>query len=157
MPRAFLGVGANLQPEENVTRALRLLAETTRLLQISTVYLTPPEGRPEQPPYYNCVVEIGTELTAAALKEEALRVIEEKLGRVRSEDKYAARPIDLDLIVYDGRLLDEEALRRPFIAIPLAELAPELNLPISATTPEGAMEPLAEYTEFLRREILHGP
>ena len=98
MARAFIGVGSNVEAGENVRRALRLLAQEMRVVGVSTVYETEPEGRPEQPRYYNCVVEIETEAPPAELKQ-SLREIEDRLGRERSDDRYAPRIIDLDLLI----------------------------------------------------------
>ena len=65
------------------------------------VYRTEPLGRPEQPRYYNCVVEIETGIARVELKQTLLRPIEDALGRTHTADKFASRTIDLDLIVYD--------------------------------------------------------
>ncbi len=173
MTRVFVSVGSNIEPDENVRKAIHVLSRRARVLGISTVYLTEPEGRPEQPPYYNCVVEIETSLPPAELKRTVLRRIEDELGRKRERDKYAARTIDLDLIVYGDLVLrtedltipDPEIMRRPFLAVPLSELAPDLKLPGSGldmkeaatTLPRDKMRPLTAYTDILRREILHGP
>jgi 2-amino-4-hydroxy-6-hydroxymethyldihydropteridine diphosphokinase len=170
--RAFVSVGSNIEPEENVQKAVRALSLQTRLLGISTVYLTEPEGRPEQPPYFNCVLEIETSLPPAELKQTVLRRIEDELGRKRGKDKFASRTIDLDLIAYGELVLktedltipDPEIMRRPFLAVPLYELAPDMKLPGSdvdiketaAALPRDKMRPLTAYTDKLRREIFHG-
>lgn len=172
MARAFIAVGSNINPAENVRKALGLLARQTKLAGISTVYRTAPLGRPEQPHYYNCVVEIETGIAPADLKQKLLRPIEEALGRVRFADKFASRTIDLDLIVYGDlsldtdeiKLPDPQILERPFLALPLSELAPDLvlagfNLPlreVAATIPQDGMEPLADYTGLLRNDLRHG-
>jgi 2-amino-4-hydroxy-6-hydroxymethyldihydropteridine diphosphokinase len=167
--RAFVSVGSNIDPAANTEQALRLLGCETRITNISTVYETEAEGRPEQPRYYNCVAEIDTTLPPRDLKLHVLRKIEKKLGRKRGSDKFAARTIDLDLVLYDELVLAAEALtlpdpditRRPFLAIPLHELAPALVLPGSgvriaevarAMTPHHMM-PLEDYTKLLRKEI----
>jgi 2-amino-4-hydroxy-6-hydroxymethyldihydropteridine diphosphokinase len=170
--RAFVSVGSNINPAENVRKAIHMLALQARIVGVSTIYLTEAEGRPEQPPYYNCVVEIETEAPPVELKHQVLRCIEEDLGRERSEDEYAPRPIDLDLIVYDDLVMetddltlpDPQILHRPFLAIPLHELAQELKLPglnmrieeVVAALPQGSMKPLENYTKLLRRDIRHG-
>jgi 2-amino-4-hydroxy-6-hydroxymethyldihydropteridine diphosphokinase len=170
MVRAFIGIGSNIEPAENVRSAIRSLSRQTRLLGISTVYLSAALERPEQSPYYNCVVAIETGATPAEIKFGILRRIEDQLGRRRTADKYAPRTIDLDLIVYgdlaldaDGiRLPDPDILERPFLAIPLFELAPDLvlagyDLPIceiAARLPQDGMEALQDYTRVLREEII---
>jgi 7,8-dihydro-6-hydroxymethylpterin-pyrophosphokinase len=101
-----------------------------------------------------------------------LRHIEDSLGRTRKNDKFAPRTIDLDLILYDDitiegeelTLPDPDILQRPFLAISLYELAPDLVLPgsgaciadITAGILQQTMKPLESYTNMLRREIGHG-
>lgn len=134
MTRAYIGVGSNLMPEANVPAALRLLAGQVRLVGISAFYASPAEGRPEQPDYANGVVAIETDRTPEALKSEVLRPIEARLGRRRTADRFAARPIDLDLLLFgtlsrsgpELRLPSPDIERRAFVAVPLAELAPDL-------------------------------
>jgi 2-amino-4-hydroxy-6-hydroxymethyldihydropteridine diphosphokinase len=171
MARAFVGIGSNIRPESNVKEALLLLSKHVIVLQISTVYVTEPISGPDDAPYYNTVVEIKTEHSPVELKRRVLRLIEEELGRERGADKYASRTIDLDLLLYDDvvvtsdelTLPDPDILSRPFLALPLLELAPELVLPGSATLlaeaasklPRGGMDPLPRYTDQLRKDILH--
>ncbi len=173
MARAFVSVGSNINPGENVRRAVRLLARQVRVQGISTVYLTEPvEQQHEQEPYYNCVLETETDRSPLELKQNVLRLIEEELGRKRSADKFAPRTIDLDLILYDDLVIKEEGLtlpdpeilKRPFLSIPLCELAPELVLPdtripiaeVAARFRHHTMKPLEAYTDRLRGEIRHG-
>jgi GTP cyclohydrolase I len=169
MVRAFVGVGSNIKPAEHLRKAIHLLKSQTRILAISTVYRTQAEGGSDQPSYYNCIVEIETEASPSQLKYGILRHIEEKLGRKRSENKNAPRTIDLDLILYgdlvldtdDLTLPDHQILSRPFLAIPLYELAPHLILPgkelriqdVADQMVPGSMEPLKSYTELLNKEI----
>jgi len=171
MTRAFISLGSNIDPEANTEQAIRLLDREARVINISTVYLTEPEGSHGQPPYYNCVVEIDTGLSPAELKQRVLREIEAKRGRIRCEDKYAARTIDLDLILYDEldltsrdlTLPDPEILRRPYLAIPLRELASGMTLPrfglriddVAANLEGHTMKPLARFTQHIRKDILH--
>jgi 2-amino-4-hydroxy-6-hydroxymethyldihydropteridine diphosphokinase len=171
MARAFISIGSNIDPETNVKNAVRRLGSTARVVAISTVYFTEPVGPPGQPWFYNCVVEIETDLAPRELKFRLLRRIEDELGRTRSSDKFAARTIDLDLILYDELVMttpdlalpDPDIPRRPFLAIPLRELAHGLILPgsglriqeVAAFMSPNAMKPLAAYTEHLRKEFLH--
>jgi len=167
--RAFISAGSNIDPGKNIRKALIELARQVRVLGISTVYMTEPEGRPAQPKFYNCVVAVDCPMPPVELKYKVLRLIEDSLGRKRGEDKYAERTIDLDLILYGDlvvntdamRLPDPQILERPFIAIPLRELSPGLVLPglnvsiddVAGRLGASGMKPLASYTESLRREI----
>lgn len=170
MARAFIGIGSNIDPAGNMRAAVHALARQTRLIGISMVYLTDAFGAPGQPPYYNCVVEIEAEAAPAEIKFGILRNIETSLGRRRMEDKYAPRTIDLDLILYGDltvdaegiRLPDPDILERPFLAIPLFELAPDLVLPgynsrigdIAAKLPRDGMKPVEDYARLLRAELI---
>ena len=172
MVRAFIGLGSNIEPAENVQKALRLLASQVRIMEISNVYSTEAEGRPDQPSYYNCVVEIETDIPPEELKQTMLRKIELDLGRKRTEDKFAPRTIDLDLIIYGdlvqntgGLILpDPQITTRPFLAIPLFELEPNLILSginlaikdVAARLKGEKMKLLKDYTQLLKKEILHG-
>lgn len=174
MAKAFLGIGSNIEPDTNIKKALQSLSGHVRINKISTVYINPAEGRPEQPCFYNCVAEIETQIPPFELKFDVLRPIEESLGRKRTEDKYAARTIDLDLLLYDDMIIKNDRLtipdpqieQRAFVALPLQELAPGLKLPgsklsiaeIAAALDQSGIEPLKKYTEMLRKEIFcrHG-
>ncbi len=169
MARAFVSVGSNIEPEKNVRSALQRLGEQVTIRAVSTVYLTEPIGPAGQPPYYNCVADLKTDLTPLDLKRQVLRGIEATLGRIRTGDKYAPRTIDLDLILYDEVVMttdelvlpDPDIFRRPFLAAAVQELAPDLVLPgsekrISDVAPSTrAMKPLEQFTKELRKEILH--
>jgi 2-amino-4-hydroxy-6-hydroxymethyldihydropteridine diphosphokinase len=170
MTRAFIAVGSNIEPARNVREALRRLALDEVIAGISTVYRTPAEGRPGQPKYYNCVVEIETATAPRDLKFRVLRRIEKELGRERTADKDAPRTIDLDLIWYGEVVMkaahlvlpDPQIARRPFLAVPLCQLAPGLVIPgcslrvcdAAAGLPRGGMEPLVAYSKSLRKKWL---
>ena len=167
--RTFIAVGSNISPEENVRAALLALARQEQIVAVSTIYQTEPEGRPDQPDFYNCVVEIKTEKTPEALKYQVLRRIEADLGRQRTLDKFAPRTIDLDLMLYDNLILhtdrlvlpDPDIASRSFLAACLSELAPDLTLPgttsrvakLSACLPQDNMHPLEDYTARIKSEL----
>ena len=77
-----------------------MLKTHVTITAISNFYKTSPVGGRNQPDFINGVVKIQTDRSPRQLKFDILRKIEEKLGRVRSEDKYAPRTIDLDMILY---------------------------------------------------------
>jgi len=152
---AYIGIGANLDPARHIPAGLRRLAASARIVALSVFYETDPIGRPEQPKYYNGVCRAATALDPHRLLSEVLHPIEAALGRVRSADRYAARPLDLDLLLWDNAILDEAGLRLPhpeilaraFVAMPLLELEPGLRLP-------GHARPLAEEARGLSRDAL---
>jgi dihydroneopterin aldolase/2-amino-4-hydroxy-6-hydroxymethyldihydropteridine diphosphokinase len=137
----YIAVGSNIEPLDNIPRALIMLKSYVTITAISNFYKTSPVGGRKQPDFINGVVKIQTDSNPRQLKLDVLRKIEEKLGRVRSEDKFAPRTIDLDMILYGVTVLDEPDLclpdpsirLYPFVAAPLLELAPEIILPDSKT------------------------
>jgi 2-amino-4-hydroxy-6-hydroxymethyldihydropteridine diphosphokinase len=171
--RAFVALGSNIDPDKHIKAAVLALASHVQIVAVSNVYCTDAEERPEQPRYYNCVVEIRTEIRARDLKFRILHPIEDALGRHRTSDKFAPRTIDLDLILYDelavnagGLVLpDPDIIRRPFLALPLSELAPDLTLPgtplriaaVAAALSTDKMQALPTYTAQLRKALKNQP
>lgn len=133
--RAYLGLGSNLGDRAAYLRqavdALRRLPGS-RLLRLSSLYETRPWGVTGQPDYYNLVAELDTSLGAHELLHRAL-AIEAALGRVRTV-RYGPRTVDIDLLLYGDRAIDDpdltvphpRMLQRAFVLVPLAELAPDL-------------------------------
>ncbi len=169
MSRVFVGVGSNVEPELHVPRALARLDEAVGLLRVSTFYVTAPLGRPADPPFVNGVVEIRDTLAAAPLKELLAR-IESDEGRRRGTDRFAPRPVDLDLLLHGDSVSTSPPLPHPdvttrrFVAVPLLELAPRLTLPgsgvrlaaIVEALPPWPMEPSARWTSLLRGRFGNG-
>lgn len=138
MVTAYLGLGANLGDRlANLQRAVDLLTELpgVAVTRSSRVYETDPVGGPDQPEYLNAVVEIRTDLPPHALLGACLGV-EARIGRVRSE-RWGPRPIDVDLLTYADRTIDDPDLvvphprmhERGFVLVPLAELTADPMLP----------------------------
>lgn len=130
MRRAFLDVGTNLgERAVNLRTALALLERDFGTLRQSSVFESAAVGPPGQPAFYNLSVELRTALSGQLVRER-LRSIETEMGRQRSEDKYAPRVIDLDLVYLEGEAeahpqLESEA----FVLVPLCELVPGLLHP----------------------------
>ena len=133
---ALIELGSNLQPEVHLPLAVAALARLGRIEAVSEAYQTEPFGPPGQPTFVNAAVRLLTELGPVDLRQE-LQAIEYALGRRRSTDRYAPRPIDLDLCLYGQQLLttddlelpDPDILVRPYLAHTLAQVAPELRHP----------------------------
>jgi 2-amino-4-hydroxy-6-hydroxymethyldihydropteridine diphosphokinase len=135
---AFLGLGSNLGDRlTNLQGAVDLLQDEPglRVTASSRVWETVPVGGPPQPDYLNAVVRVETDLSARDLLDAAHRV-EARLGRVRKE-RWGARSIDVDLLLFDEERIDEADLvvphprmhQRAFVLLPLLELAPDPFLP----------------------------
>ena len=138
MPRAYVGLGANLGlREETLRRAVELLDATDHVdvLAVSELRETDPVGLVAQPRFLNGAAAIDTTLSARKLLDTLLGV-ERTLGRVRSK-RWGPRIVDLDLLLYGDEIVDEPGLRVPhprlherrFALEPLAELDPDLEIP----------------------------
>ena len=146
MERVYIGLGSNLaEPLAQLRGALAALAElpNSRLLATSSFYASDPLGPADQPRYLNAVAALDTQLAPLALLD-ALQAIELTQGRVRKAERWGPRTLDLDILLFGERLLDEPRLKvphyhlhaRPFVLYPLAELAPDLRLPDGRTLRE---------------------
>jgi 2-amino-4-hydroxy-6-hydroxymethyldihydropteridine diphosphokinase len=140
MSHVFIGVGSNQGDRlEAISKAARALgaARGVRLLQMATVIETEPVGGPPQGSYLNTVLEAETSLRPRELLA-ALQAIERALGRIPSAERWAPRPIDLDLLLYDDVVMAEPDLAIPhprlherlFVLEPLSQLAPGLLHPV---------------------------
>jgi 2-amino-4-hydroxy-6-hydroxymethyldihydropteridine diphosphokinase len=136
--RALLGLGSNLGDRlANLQAAVDLLDRRpgVRVLRSSRVYETDPVGGPPQPEYLNAVVETETSLEPRELLTACLDV-EHELGRVRAEG-WGPRTIDVDVLTFDERTIDEPDLvvphprmhERAFVLVPLTELTADPMLP----------------------------
>ena len=134
----FLGLGSNLDDSRrNIRRAAELLARTELLeiKQLSPLYATPPMGPQNQPDFVNAVAEIQTALEPQDLLT-ICKSVESQMGRVTSE-RWGPRVIDIDILVFDDQIFRAENLQIPhtgishrsFVLYPLADLAPELEIP----------------------------
>ena len=136
---AYIGVGSNLDdPRAQLLRAFGKLAELpcTRLIATSPLYVSQPFGPVAQPDYINAVVGLLTQLDALALLAD-LQAIEAAQGRPARHERWGPRVIDLDLLVY-GREQRGDAhltvphpgiVERNFVLYPLADIAPDLDIP----------------------------
>ena len=134
-------MGSNIEPRIHIARAAALLLESFPQARFSRVFETEPVGAPKAPWFLNAAAAIATDLDPADLKFEVLRPLEARLGRQRSSNRNAPRTIDLDiamqgsLVVKDTttglEIPDPQILTTAHIALPLADLAPEMVHPIT--------------------------
>ncbi len=137
MPRGYISIGSNIEREKNIFSALRALERQFGKLQVSSIFETEPVGFSGDP-FYNLVVGFDSELDVKAVAS-LLREIEMEHGRTHNSHKFSARTLDLDLLLYgdlvmtEGRLQlpREEITRYAFVLEPLAEIAPDLQHPVS--------------------------
>ena len=140
MTLAAIGLGANLGDAAATLReAIAELARLprTELLRASRLYRTPAWGVTEQPDFINAVALVETALPPRDLLD-ALLAIERSFGRTRLDgERWGPRTLDLDLLLHGDATIDEPGLRVPhphlheraFALLPLAEIAPEVEIP----------------------------
>lgn len=131
---AYLLLGSNIEPEHNLPAAVQLLAESGDVQRVSHVWESAPADGSDQPNYLNAAVLLRTRLGPGELRGSVISHVERRLGRRRDPaNRFAARTIDIDVALFNndvleydgGRIPDPDILTRPFVAVPLAELAPD--------------------------------
>jgi 2-amino-4-hydroxy-6-hydroxymethyldihydropteridine diphosphokinase len=138
--RAWLGLGSNIDPTQHISAALDLLRERFGELIVSPIYESEAVGFSSEN-FHNLVVGIETRLAPSELVQQ-LRKIEAEQGRVRGADKFSPRTLDIDLLTYGDRIIDEagvqvprdEILRYAFVLLPLSEVAPLERHPLTGQT-----------------------
>lgn len=139
MTLAYIAIGSNLaSPLEQVNAAVQALGDIpqTRVVALSSFYRTPPLGPQDQPDYLNAAIALETALSAEALLDNTQR-IELQQGRVRKEERWGPRTLDLDIMLFGDAQIHTERLtvphydmkRRGFMLWPLFEIAPDLTFP----------------------------
>jgi len=134
MNQAVIGIGSNIDPQANVSRAVDLIARSQRLIAVSRRTWTAPigpDGQPQTgessvaPSFLNAAARIETQLDLAQLRQW-LKGIEGQLGRVMGPDKFAPRTIDLDVVVWNGGIIDDDVYERDFLRRSIVDVWPEL-------------------------------
>jgi len=127
---AILLLGSNIDPEKNIFSALDLLGRVNRK---SRIWKTESFGA-NGPDFLNMAVEIETTLDMPELKESVITCIEKTLARIRTENKNAPRTIDIDIMLFNGKVMDYDIWEKAFAAIPVSELMPDLINPNTGDT-----------------------
>jgi 2-amino-4-hydroxy-6-hydroxymethyldihydropteridine diphosphokinase len=160
MKIVYLGIGTNLGEREfNLREALNRIELQIGLLTASSpVYETEPWGFDSDDKFLNMVVRVRTSLSPQALLKET-GLIEASLGRIRGENQYASRIIDIDILFYDDLIIDEVNLKIPhpgiaerrFVLVPLNEIAPDLVHPLLKNTVSSLLESCPDSSQVLSK------
>ncbi|CAQ82899.1 MULTISPECIES: 2-amino-4-hydroxy-6-hydroxymethyldihydropteridine diphosphokinase [Photorhabdus] len=139
MARVYIALGSNLaKPVQQVKNALAALKELpeTEFITCSSMYRTKPMGPQDQPDFLNAVVALETTLAPEELLNHT-QAIELAQGRVRKNERWGPRTLDLDIMLFGDQVINTERLtiphyglkQREFMLYPLAEIAPDLVFP----------------------------
>lgn len=137
MPKAYLSLGSNQDPERHLPQALAELRARFGPMLVSPAYLTPAEGF-EGPDFLNCAAVIDTDLDPITL-DAWLHALEDAHGRRRDQPRFSSRPLDIDIVFYDALVLKgpgnleipRPELRHAFVLKPLSDIAPDFRDPVS--------------------------
>lgn len=136
----LLTLGSNIEPAVHIGRAVDRLRREMQVDAVSSVWESDAYGAPSTPRFHNAAVRLVTRLSPEALKRQ-LRRIEADLGRRRTGDRNAPRTIDLDIALFGSLVIDDPSIglripdpeirQRAYLALPLAEVAPEVLHPVT--------------------------
>ncbi|MGE4586538.1 MAG: 2-amino-4-hydroxy-6-hydroxymethyldihydropteridine diphosphokinase [Mangrovibacterium sp.] len=121
MNTCIIGIGSNLNPEKNIREAINLLGREGKLVAVSSLVHTDPLGITDQPAFINGAVKMKTTMEKEIFRKY-LKKLEDRLGRDRSQPKFGPRCIDLDIVVWNGQVVDEDYYTRGFLRDAAAEL-----------------------------------
>ncbi|MDX9883711.1 MAG: 2-amino-4-hydroxy-6-hydroxymethyldihydropteridine diphosphokinase [Prolixibacteraceae bacterium] len=121
MNHCIIGIGSNIDAEENIRRAIEILKNDFSVLAVSEMIKTEPIGIKNQPDFTNGAVKIETLLQQNELGRY-LKNLEDQLGRDRSLPRFGPRTIDLDIVVWNGQVVDLDYYDRDFLQKSCAQL-----------------------------------
>ncbi|OQX16021.1 MAG: 2-amino-4-hydroxy-6-hydroxymethyldihydropteridine diphosphokinase [Thiothrix lacustris] len=135
MATVYLSLGSNIEREANLCAAMQRLRQDFNHVVFSRVYETPAAGFAGEP-FFNLAAGLTTELSPTDLKHY-LRELEQAHGRLRGEEKFSPRTLDIDLLLYDDwnlqpttNLPHHDILTYAFVLFPLAEIASTVMHPV---------------------------
>lgn len=155
-------MGSNIAPEQNVEQALVFLRKQFEVLAVSALERTAPIGIKEQADFLNGAVLLRTDMNLSEL-EPWLKQLEDEMGRDRTVARFGPRVIDLDVVVWNGRVVDPDFFKRDFLQRAVAQLLGEqfsavAALPGGLARPEDAgrtREELLEELQHTRSMLEH--
>jgi 2-amino-4-hydroxy-6-hydroxymethyldihydropteridine diphosphokinase len=150
--QAVIGIGSNIFPRDNIRSALYLLSRMVTVQAVSRIWKTSAIGSPG-PDFLNAAALAATDFSAEKLRKEILRPIESMLGRIRTHDPNAPRTIDLDILMFDGEILDRQLWEYPHMAVPVGELIPDYVDQASGNRAAEIAELLLESPEIIEADL----
>ena len=126
MNQAIIAVGSNIDPDTNIAKALEILARDFEVVAETDFVSTKPVGYTQQPDFLNGAILVRTDLKLEPLRQH-LKQIEDTLGRRRGVLSFGPRTVDLDIVVWNGKLLDPDFYEREYLKKVVLELDPGLR------------------------------
>jgi 2-amino-4-hydroxy-6-hydroxymethyldihydropteridine diphosphokinase len=157
MPRAYLSLGSNIDPEKNLRASILDLRAQFGTVVLSSLYRCPAIGF-DGPDFLNMAAIIETTMLPVDLNGW-LHVLEEQHGRRRDQPRFASRTLDIDIVLYDDLILrgagnlelPRNELKHAFVLCPLAEIAPDVRHPMSHKTLAQLWNEFPQTSESLQR------
>jgi 2-amino-4-hydroxy-6-hydroxymethyldihydropteridine diphosphokinase len=118
---AIISIGSNIDAEANIAKMITYLEEKVKIVKVTPLIKTKPIGIENQPDFTNGAVKIETLLPKENLNL-LLKSIEDQLGRDRTAAKFGPRTIDLDIVVWNGEIVDNDYYTRDFLKNSVDEL-----------------------------------
>ena len=126
MNQAIIAVGSNIDPDTNIAKAREILARDFEVVAETDFVSTKPVGYTQQPDFLNGAVLVRTDLKLEPLRQH-LKQIEDTLGRRRGVLTFGPRTVDLDIVVWNGKLLAPDFYEREYLKKAVLELDPGLR------------------------------
>jgi 2-amino-4-hydroxy-6-hydroxymethyldihydropteridine diphosphokinase len=122
----LISLGSNINPEKNLPAAIQLLSSKVENIELSSIWESKAVGS-SGPNYLNSAALFSSNLSLDDINAQLISPIENQLGRVRSDNKYMDRTIDLDIILSGDLVLDSELWSQAHVALPASELLPDFR------------------------------
>ena len=117
----IIGIGSNINPELNIAATLHFLRQEQEFVSVSSLIKTAPIGITDQPDFLNGAAKVLTTMEIADFKNY-LKDIEDRLKRDRTAPKFGPRTIDLDIVIWDGEIIDPDYYNRDFLKTAIDEI-----------------------------------
>jgi 2-amino-4-hydroxy-6-hydroxymethyldihydropteridine diphosphokinase len=128
--QVYLSLGSNIKPAIHLPKAIELLREHGEIPKVSNAWESKAVGS-DGPNFLNACVLFLSPLLQNDLRVLVLHPIEATLGRIRTADKFAPRTIDIDIVIFDDQSCNDKFWSQAFVVVPLAEIYPEFQNPLT--------------------------
>lgn len=159
MKKVFIGLGSNLGDREKKLDEAKIRIEATigKIIAASSLYQTEPWGFKSENDFLNMVICAETNLIPSGLLGRIL-MIESQMGRIRCEDQFSSREIDIDILLYDNEIINEGSVKIPhprmperrFVLVPLCEIGSEIVHPVMNQTIESLLKSCKDSSRVTR-------